>query len=65
MNILQLLASHRHYWGIPHERPADRRIIQICYECGAERKVKVELHASVAAQQESRSTTVKARLNAA
>jgi hypothetical protein len=34
MNILHLLASHRHYWGIPHERSADKRIIQTCYECG-------------------------------
>jgi hypothetical protein len=66
MNILHLLANHRHYWGIPHERPADKRIIQTCYECGAEREVKVELHGSVVAQVEvSQSTAVKSRLNAA
>ena len=43
MNILSLLTYHKHYWGIPHERDRDRRLIQTCYECGAERKVKVEL----------------------
>lgn len=66
MNILHLLASHRHYWGIPHERSADKRIIQTCYECGAEREVKVELHASLVAQDEgSQSTAANFRLNAA
>jgi len=52
MSILHLLADHKHYWGIPHERPADKRIIEVCYECGAEREIKVELHASVIAQDE-------------
>ena len=62
MNILHLLA----YWGIPHERPADKRITQICYECGAEREVKVELRASVISEEEaSQGAAVKARLNAA
>ena len=43
MDILYFLTSHRHYWGIPHERPADRRLIQTCYECGREREIKVDL----------------------
>ena len=43
MNILYWLTIHRHYWGIPHERPSDKRLIQICYECGAERKMKIDL----------------------
>lgn len=43
MNILSLLTNHYHYWGIPHERPSDKRHIQICYECGAEREIKVDL----------------------
>ncbi|HEX8088523.1 MAG TPA: hypothetical protein VF762_06690 [Blastocatellia bacterium] len=34
---------HRHYWGIPHKRAADNRMIQICYECGKEREVRMEL----------------------
>jgi hypothetical protein len=34
---------HRHYWGIPHRRAADNRMIQICYECGKEREVRMEL----------------------
>jgi hypothetical protein len=43
MNILSLLTNHYHYWGIPHERPSDKRMVQTCYECGAEREIKVEL----------------------
>jgi hypothetical protein len=34
---------HRHYWGIPHRRAADNRMIQICYECGKEREVRMDL----------------------
>lgn len=29
--------SRRHYWCTPHRRSADRRLVQVCYECGAER----------------------------
>ena len=43
MNILSFLSYHSHYWGIPHERPADKRLVQTCYECGAERLIKVDL----------------------
>jgi hypothetical protein len=28
--------TRRHYWCTPH-RSADRRLVQVCYECGAER----------------------------
>ena len=34
---------HRHYWGIPHRRVTDKRMIQICYECGKEREVRMDL----------------------
>jgi hypothetical protein len=34
---------HRHYWGIPHRRLTDNRMIQICYECGKEREVRMDL----------------------
>ena len=43
MNILSFLTNHYHYWGIPHERPSDERLIQTCYECGAEREIKINL----------------------
>jgi hypothetical protein len=43
MNLMSLLTNHYHYWGIPHERLSDKRLIQICYECGAEREIKVDL----------------------
>ena len=61
MNIFQLLTYHTHYWGIPHERPADKRLIQTCYECGAERAIKVDLRPySVPADQEFEEYRVKA-----
>ena len=34
---------HRHYWGIPHRRVTDNRMIQICYECGKEREIRMDL----------------------
>jgi hypothetical protein len=34
--------SRRHYWCTPH-RSADHRLVQVCYECGAERPAR-ELH---------------------
>ena len=34
---------HRHYWGIPHRREGGNQIIQICYECGRERQISIEL----------------------
>ena len=43
MNIISFLTYHTHYWGIPHERPADKRLIQTCYECGRERVIQVDL----------------------
>jgi predicted ATPase len=35
--------SRRHYWCTPH-RSAENRLVQVCYECGAERPAR-ELHA--------------------
>ncbi len=46
MSILSFLRNHQHYWGIPHPRPTDDRLIQTCYECSAEREVKIELRPS-------------------
>ncbi|HWP44860.1 MAG TPA: hypothetical protein VNO14_16565 [Blastocatellia bacterium] len=34
--------SRRHYWCTPH-RSEDNKLIQVCYECGAERPAR-ELH---------------------
>jgi hypothetical protein len=43
MTLLAFLRNHAHYWGIPHPRNSDDRLVQTCYECGAERVVKIEL----------------------
>ena len=43
MDILAFLNNHKHYWGIPHARDIDSRIVHTCYECGAEREVKIDL----------------------
>ncbi|MFP5261930.1 MAG: hypothetical protein ACLGJB_08505 [Blastocatellia bacterium] len=48
MKILAFLRNHSHYWGVPHPRSTDNRLIQVCYECGAERRVKIELRPSPA-----------------
>lgn len=34
--------SRRHYWCTPH-RSTDNQLVQVCYECGAERPAR-ELH---------------------
>lgn len=34
---------HEHYYGVPHQRESDSRLVQVCYECGAERFVKAAL----------------------
>jgi hypothetical protein len=34
---------HKHYWGSPHSRAGDQLIIQICYECGKQRELLVDL----------------------
>jgi hypothetical protein len=34
--------SRKHYWCTPH-RTDDHRLVQVCYECGAERPAR-ELH---------------------
>ena len=43
MKLLAFLRNHAHYWGVPHPRTLDNRLVQTCYECGAEREVKIEL----------------------
>lgn len=40
--------SRRHYWSTPH-RAEDHRLVQVCYECGAERPAR-ELHNEIAAE---------------
>jgi hypothetical protein len=47
MKILAFFRNHSHYWGVPHPRTIDNRLIQVCYECGAEREIKIELRPSV------------------
>jgi hypothetical protein len=46
MKILAFLRNHYHYWGVPHPRSTDNRLIQTCYECSAEREIKIELRPS-------------------
>jgi hypothetical protein len=41
MNLMAFLRNHAHYWGVPHPRAADGRLVQVCYECGKEREVKI------------------------
>jgi hypothetical protein len=40
--------SRRHYWCTPH-RSSDKRLVQVCYECGAERPAR-ELHDDFSAE---------------
>ena len=47
MRIMNFLRNHAHYWGIPHPGSSDGRLIQTCYECGAERVVRIELRPSI------------------
>jgi hypothetical protein len=52
VNILQLLTGHEHYWGVPHKRlVADKLLIQTCYECGADRRVRADLQPSSSPEQ--------------
>ena len=46
MRLLELFYNHAHYWGVPHPRSTDDRLIQTCYECGSEREVKAQLYQS-------------------
>ncbi len=43
MKLYELLGGHLHYWGVPHLRDGDNRLIQTCYGCSQERIVKIEL----------------------
>ena|ERR1041384_2524355 len=45
--------SRKHYWCVPH-RSADRRLVQVCYECGAERPAH-EFHDNLAVERLSHS----------
>jgi hypothetical protein len=43
MKLYELLGGHAHYWGVPHLRDADNRLIQTCYGCSKDRLVRIEL----------------------
>lgn len=47
--------SRKHYWCTPH-RSADKRLVQVCYECGAERAAR-EFHDDFAAERLNHSLT--------
>lgn len=40
--------SRKHYWCIPH-RSANNQLVQVCYECGAERPAR-EFHNEIAGE---------------
>ena len=42
-SIISFFKNHAHYWGVPHPRECDRNLIQVCYECGAERELRIDL----------------------
>jgi len=54
--------SRRHYWCTPH-RSSDKRLVQVCYECGAERPAR-EFHDDFASERLAHSL-VSARTEAA
>ena len=58
--ISSLLKGHKHYWGVPHERELDRRMIQTCYECSAEREIRIDLHPSFSPEQRPDKDNLKA-----
>ena len=39
MKLLAFLRNHAHYWGVPHPDAKNNRLVQTCYECGAERQI--------------------------
>jgi hypothetical protein len=41
MRLLELFTSHLHYWGVPHRPFRDNRLVQTCYQCSAQRVVRV------------------------
>lgn len=47
--------SRKHYWCTPH-RSADRRLVQVCYECGAERPAH-DFHDDFAAERLNQALT--------
>ena len=47
--------SGKHYWCTPH-RSEDDRLVQVCYECGAERPAR-ELHKEALLESKSASIT--------
>lgn len=48
--------TRRHYWCTPH-RSAENRLVQVCYECGAERLVR-ELHEEIFTEKVNHSLAV-------
>ena len=41
MAVLDFFRTHKHYWGVPHKRRADGKLVQTCYACSKERQVAV------------------------
>ena len=41
MAVLDFFRTHKHYWGVPHKRVVDSKLVQTCYACSKEREVAV------------------------
>ena len=41
MAVLDFFRTHKHYWGVPHRRRSDNKLVQTCYACSKERQVAV------------------------
>jgi hypothetical protein len=52
MKLLALFRNHTHYWGVPHTRTKDDKLVMTCYECGTEREIRVQLRAQTTAPAE-------------
>jgi hypothetical protein len=53
MKLLAFFTNHTHYWGVPHLRHTDKKLIQVCYECSTEREVLAPLIPSTDVQSDS------------
>lgn len=50
-SIWGFIINHKHYWGIPHRRNPDGKLVMTCYECGREQIVTTNLLVSPALEE--------------
>lgn len=51
----------KHYWGTPHRTP-DSKLVQVCYECGAERPASTLYNEFAAGRTASTVDSLKAEI---